>query len=155
MDRRGRPEWGYKDRAIQEAAEQLRGSLNPEFIRRATFIPVPPSKERQHILYDDRMTQVLQRLGAEADVRELVYQRESMEDAHSADIRPGPNDLYANYALDETLTEGEVTQIAIVDDVLTTGCHFKAMQQILSENYPQAPIVGLFIARRVPNTPPA
>ena len=37
-------------------------------------------------------------------------------------------------------------KIIIFDDVLTKGSHFKAMQKILNLQYPQIPIVGLFIA---------
>jgi predicted amidophosphoribosyltransferase len=44
------------------------------------------------------------------------------------------------------------SSVAIVDDVLTTGAHFKAMKRILMERFPEARIVGLFLARRVPNT---
>ncbi len=32
------------------------------------------------------------------------------------------------------------------DDVLTKGTHFKVMQKILNQHYPQAPTIGLFIA---------
>lgn len=42
------------------------------------------------------------------------------------------------------------SHIAICDDVLTTGAHFKAAQDILSEAFPGIQIVGCFIARRVP-----
>ena len=42
------------------------------------------------------------------------------------------------------------THIAICDDVLTTGAHFKAAQSILREAFPDAQIVGCFTARRVP-----
>jgi hypothetical protein len=155
MDRRGRPEWVYKGRAIQNAAEQLRESLNHDFLNNATFVPVPPSKIRGDCLYDDRMTQVLRLLGPNIDVRELVCQRESMADAHSSDDRPSPSQLYANYEIDEELVEPQPRQIAIVDDVLTTGAHFKAMQRILRETYQGVPIAGFFIARRDPDTDPA
>ena len=41
--------------------------------------------------------------------------------------------------------------IAIVDDVLTTGAHFRAASTVLAVRFPTAQIVGLFIARRVPD----
>jgi hypothetical protein len=43
--------------------------------------------------------------------------------------------------------------MAILDDVLTAGTHFRAMSIVLSQRFPGVPIVGLFIARRV--FPPA
>jgi hypothetical protein len=155
MDKRGRPEWAYKGWAIRTAAEQLRGSLNPDFLRTATFVPIPPSKAKFDPLYDDRMSQVLRLLSPNIDARELVNQTESMSDAHSAEERPKPDDLYTNYEIDGALVDPRPRQMAVVDDVLTTGAHFKAMQRLLNEMYPDVPLVGIFIARRVPETDPA
>jgi hypothetical protein len=152
MDRRGLPEWVWKTRAIQNAAASPRQSLNAEFLQRTTFVPVPPSRASSDPLYDDRMTRVLRLLGQTVDVRELVFQQEGMHDAHTADYRPGPNVLYENYQIEESLVEPIPTGLAVVDDVLTTGAHFKAMKRILEETIPEVPIVGLFLARRVPNT---
>jgi hypothetical protein len=152
MERRGLPDWGYKARAIRQSAVNLRDSLNPGFLASATFVPIPPSKVIGDPEYDDRMTQVVQLLGEEVDARELVYQTESMEEAHAAETRPGPTALYNNYQIEETRIAPIPSQIAVVDDVLTTGAHFKAMKKILGETYPEIRIVGIFIARRVPGT---
>ena len=40
----------------------------------------------------------------------------------------------------------------LVDDVLTAGSHFRAAKDLLSLNFPGVPVVGLFVARRVPGT---
>src|SRR2546430_4188852 len=53
----------------------------------------------------------------------------------SSTDRPGPRQLYENYSIDDSLTEPVPVQIAVVDDVLTTGAHFKAMKRILCENF--------------------
>ncbi|QXP89654.1 hypothetical protein [Methylococcus capsulatus] len=42
--------------------------------------------------------------------------------------------------------------IGLFDDVLTTGAHFKATQSMLQETFPGVRVIGLFIARRVPET---
>lgn len=152
MDRRGHADWKYKGQAIRQAARNLRDSLTGEFLANATFVPVPPSKIVGDPEYDDRMTQVVQSLGVDVDARELVIQTENMQDAHTAASRPGPSTLYNNYEIEESLVEPIPSQIAVVDDVLTTGAHFKAMKRILSGIYPDAKIVGIFVARRVPGT---
>jgi hypothetical protein len=152
VDRRGRTDWVWKERAIQQGAQLLRESINPAFIESATFVPVPPSRIASDPLYDDRMTQVLRGLGNNVDVRELVIQSEGMHDAHTAASRPGPNTLYSNYEIDHCLIEPIPAQIAVADDVLTTGAHFKAMKRILQETFPEVQVIGLFLARRVPDT---
>jgi predicted amidophosphoribosyltransferase len=40
-------------------------------------------------------------------------------------------------------------KIILFDDVLTTGASFKAAQTLLRENFPNAPIAGIFIARNI------
>ena len=151
MERKDRPEWRYKIWAITTAASQLRTSLNPDYLRVATFVPVPPSRAKGDPLYDDRMVQVLQQLGAGVDDRELVVQVESYEPSHgAASSRPGPDELYQNYRIDQACVQPAPKSIAVVDDVLTTGAHFKAMQRILNETFPDVPLIGVFLARRVP-----
>jgi predicted amidophosphoribosyltransferase len=151
MERKDRPEWRCKIGAIATASLQLRNSLNPDYVRVATFVPVPPCRTKNDPLYDDRMVQVLRQFGDDVDVRELVVQLEGYDASHAAtNSRPGPDELYQKYQIDEALVRPIPRSIAVVDDVLTTGAHFKAMQKILSETFPSVPLIGVFVARRVP-----
>lgn len=154
LDRRGRPEWRYKARAIQNAALAFRTALNPEALDRLTFVPIPPSKAKRDPLYDDRLTQMLRaiRPNPVLDVRELIVQMQSMDAVHDSDNRPSPEQIAVLYQIDEELAAPIPATIAIVDDVLTTGSHFRAAQMVLSARFPGVPMVGLFIARRVPDT---
>jgi hypothetical protein len=90
------------------------------------------------------MTQVLRSLGSGVDVRELVIQVEGMTGAHSSPDRPSPLQLYENYSVEYALTEPKPSRIAVVDDVLTTGAHFKAIKRI-----PQGNVRGRGCARYV------
>jgi predicted amidophosphoribosyltransferase len=150
MDRRDRPEWKFKEWAISQAADMPREAIPPEWLRSATLVPVPPSKAKDDPRYDDRLLRILQRFGSgvRIDVRELVLQRTSTAAAHESEDRPTPADLLELYAIDETLTEPAPQKLAVFDDLLTTGCHFKAIAQILSDRFATKPVIGLFIARR-------
>jgi predicted amidophosphoribosyltransferase len=86
------------------------------------------------------------------DIRELLIQRRTMEAAHDADVRPGPDQIAACYQIDESLCESAPTTIVLFDDVITTGAHFVAARRVLQARFPQARIFGFFIARRVPET---
>jgi len=152
MDRRGRPEWRYKEQAIQTAAQAFRASLNDAVRRSFTFVPVPPSRAKTDPLYDDRLAQMLRGIwpGLPIDLRELIVQPQSTEAIHDSADRPTPNQLVARYVLDDNLRNPTPQTIAVVDDVITTGSHFVAVRSMLREAFPTARIMGLFIARRVP-----
>ena len=150
--RRGRPEWRYKERAVQGAAAAFRQALGAAPAR-MTFVPVPPSKTRADPLYDDRIPWMLRTIwpGQPADIREIIIQPESADAVHDSPVRPTPSQIEAGYRIDETLTAPEPAFIAIVDDVLTTGAHFRAANSVLAARFPAVQVVGLFIARRVPD----
>jgi hypothetical protein len=152
MDKQGTAQWQYKEHAIKQAADIFRTAIRENAL--ITFVPVPPSKSKTDPLYDDRMIRMLQAVcaGRNSEIRELVVQQKSVKAAHLAEQRPSPDELVANYYLEESLTEPEPGIIFIVDDVLTTGCHFKAVQRMLVQRFPEARIVGLFLARRVPKS---
>jgi hypothetical protein len=155
---RGTNQWYWKEQAIVQAGRLLRTVLtvgqNEDLLRETTLVPVPPSKAQGDPLYDDRMLRVLGELsrGLDLDVRELVLQRRSTPAAHERDDRPTPEELAANYYINDECREPVPTNVVICDDLLTSGSHFKAMQSILGDAFPNLPIAGVFIARRVPQT---
>ncbi len=61
VDRKGKPEWIYKERAIRVFIEDLCG-LN--FSHPYTIIPAPTSKPRGHDDWDDRLDQVAEGLAS-------------------------------------------------------------------------------------------
>jgi hypothetical protein len=152
MDRRDRPEWPYKARAIRTAAEALRASFTDDARRTLTFLPIPPSKAKGDRFYDDRLLQVLQGIwpGQATDIRELVLQPVSTDAVHDREERPTPAQLEQRYVVDRQLLRPAPQTIAVLDDVITTGAHFVATRNLLRREFPDTKIVGLFIARRVP-----
>ena len=159
VSRKGLQEYRYKIRSIERCSEMLSKSFNPDWLNGATLIPVPPSKAKDDPEYDDRMLSVCQQINTEfpLDIREIVIQRKTIRAAHESEgNRPTIDELIEIYEIDEAKTVPFPQRIAIVDDVLTAGTHFKAMQRVLSIRFPGVQIVGVFIARRVlPNCNPA
>jgi len=145
----------YKNQAIARCAANLREALNADWLAQATLVPVPPSKATDHPEYDNRMERICLGIRAGLDVRAIVRQTQSTAAAHEVAIgdRPSVDDLLAVYEIDETKTTPAPQSIAIVDDVLTAGTHYRAMQIALSNRFPGVPIFGIFIARRVFATP--
>lgn len=142
----------YKENAIRACADALRQAILDDWLDSGTLVPVPPSKSPTDALYDNRIERVCQLIRpGNIDVRNLVVQGKSMTASHE---RPPGNritiaELVASYSIDEDLAEPTPTSIAVVDDMLTAGTHYRAMQTILAQRFPQAHIFGMFIARRI------
>lgn len=150
MDRRGRPEWRYKESAIVTCGRMLREALNEEWLAAATLVPIPSSKTRDDAGYDDRLPRILREVsqGRQIDIRELAVMTRSVQQSHLAEERVSIGELIESMSVAEAFTQPEPRTIGIVDDVLTTGRHFKAVQTVIRRRFPVVPIVGVFVARR-------
>lgn len=153
MDRRGRPEWRHKESAILTSGRMLREALSEDWLVAATLVPIPSSKTRDDAEYDDRLPQILQEIarGRQLDIREVVVMTRNVPQSHLAEARVSIPELIESMSVDEASAQPEPRSIGIFDDVLTTGRHFKAVQTVLHERFPNVPIVGVFVARRVPD----
>ena len=72
-----------------------------------------------------------------------------MESSHQRSTRPRASDIAERYRIDETLAAPEP---GVVDDLLTSGAHFRAAKRVLRQRFAGIEAVGLFLARRVPAT---
>ena len=167
VSRTGRRNPPQKEKAIAGAAAALRRALEPGLLERAVFVPVQPSKAKDDDGYDDRLVRLLKAVRPERplDVRELIVQRRSVEPTHRRAARLRASDIEEMYGIDEAFEgegEGEVKGegegeaeglkaglVVVVDDLLTSGAHFRAAQRVLSRRFPGIDVVGLFLARRV------
>lgn len=153
LDKRNTNQWQYKEQAISEAANIFKSALIEN--AKVTFVPIPPSKAKNDPMYDDRLLKMLGiacQNWTNPDIRELVLQKTSAKASHATDERPCPEQLVENYEINESVIKPKPSKILVVDDVLTTGSHFKAVKMALSKIYPDTPAIGVFIARRVPET---
>lgn len=154
MNRRALPEWRYKESAIVTSGQMLREALNEDWLRAVTIVPVPSSRMTTDPEYDDRLPRILGVLtaGLTLDIRELVVMTRNVPQSHLAEERVSIDELTASMAIDESALHPQPTALAIFDDVLTTGRHFKAVQAVLGARFPGVPTVGVFLARRAPES---
>lgn len=141
----------YKRDAINRCAKVIADNLT-ENVAGVVFVPVPSSRMRTDPDYDDRMMAILRRVNElkPIDARELVVQTANTRRSHeTAENRLRQEELLDVWRIDESLVNPPFHTIVIVDDMLTAGTHFKAMQRILRDRFPGVRIDGLFVTRRV------
>jgi hypothetical protein len=144
----------YREQAIGTISATLRRQFTPEEIEsRCTFVPIPTSKRVDDPEYCDRLERTLRRAfdGHAADIRLLLQQTVStVADHGSADDRISYERLLEITTLDpRCLVRPLRSLVVLFDDVLTSGKHYKVAKTRLREAFPELPIVGVFVARRV------
>lgn len=143
-------DWHHKTTAIRKAAS-LFSEAYGAWLDELTFVPAPPSKPRGHAEHDDRIIQMLNLVSgpnhSRPQIREAIVQPAARSAAHEGEVRPNVRELIEIYQLNEAECRDMRQTIAIVDDVLTNGTTFKAMQTILRAKLPNKTIIGLFLAR--------
>jgi hypothetical protein len=141
-----------KQRAIRRVAQMFKGAFNADQIAAATFVPLPSSRPKDHLQYDDRMHRVLRSVAEGLDIRDMIGLAETRETGGFAGVRTGPDVLYENMRIVPALIEPKPAAIFLVGDVLTTGASFVAAKRRLKESLPLVPVYGLFAARRLRDT---
>jgi predicted amidophosphoribosyltransferase len=152
VSRRGRSEWKYKTQAVSQVAKALSDNLGPA-LDNLLLMPMPTSKASNDPEFDSRIRDTLSQVkkpnGMRCDTRELLVLKATMVAMHDG-ARRSVSDLENAYQISEELCVAVPNWIVIFDDVLTTGCHFRAASNMLRKRFPNARITGVFIARRVP-----
>ena len=156
--RNNQAEYKYKIKAIEWAAIHF-AHVFMEYEVNSILVPIPPSKTKEHSEYDDRMLKMLKEVerklksknNSHIQTIELVEQIKDMQSVHRSEDRPNVDTLANNYNVDNNSKTSKIVSgkvVFIVDDVLTTGAHFKAMQKAIAKYYSNR-TVGLFLARRI------
>jgi hypothetical protein len=109
--------------------------------------PVPPSQLRGDPSFDARLPRILNQAGLRWT--DCVTQIHPLQRTHASEVRPDIATLVDAYGVDELFAPAAPKRLIVVDDVLTAGRHFRAMDQVLRATFPDTEIIGLFLARRV------
>lgn len=145
-------EWKYKQQEIINISNIFKNSLVPRINPALyTFVPIPPSKCKSDPLYDDRIFKILNNTfpNNSGDVRDLIEFVESKDYTHHTGVRD-PELLKANMSLNKSQLNHLKVNIILVDDVITSGAHFKACKEFILEKCPTVKLIqGVFIARTI------
>ncbi len=146
----------YKIEAINRFASEL-SVLN--FPENCIFIPDPTSKTKNDINYDNRLLKVLSELKKDyplLKIEEPISLKESVVPSHSGGSRD-PTSIMQNFIWNgfswqcsrKYSNDDKFLTIIYIDDMLTSGAHYRAYTDFLIRHYPNCEIYGVFWARRV------
>lgn len=151
VSRRGRPEYAYKTGAIRRIAAALSRNFNQTARDCYCMVPIPPSKRPDHPDYDDRIIQICTQLNPPVPTCNVLQTGIDRTPAHECNDPRDPEALYQSLVFNETLrTQIAGKHIFLIDDVLCTGASFVACKRKLTETLPGTTVIGVFVARRVP-----
>lgn len=143
----------YKERAIRQVAQALRGAVPRAWAEQASWVPIPPSICQGDAGYDDRLLRVLRAAfaGYDTDIRPLLAQTHSIRPDHRRLQRSSFEELFALLHLQTAQLAAQPLRghLVLFDDVLTTGKHFKCAQARVREALGPIAISACFLARRV------
>jgi predicted amidophosphoribosyltransferase len=141
-----------KAHAVAVMADLLRAAVSRRAAEAATWVPIPPSKAYADCEFDDRLTRTLALAfrGYDVDLRPLLFQVHSTLADHQGSPRLSAHALLANLRVDLKLLHERPLRdgLALFDDVLTTGKHYKCCERRLREQLPETAICGVFLLRR-------
>lgn len=144
-DRKGKPEWSWKEKAIKQFASEISEILPDEML----VTCIPSSIIKTDPSYDSRLEDTLKQLKLlrpDIIIKFPISIMQTTVASHSGGGR-NPEQIYENLKWKGLLTTFD--QIVLVDDVLTTGAHFKACKKLILEYHPHKTVIGIFWAKTV------
>lgn len=144
---RGTPSWQHKLRAIDVFAQELAVQVSQHLL----FAAMPSSKPVDDPEYDDRLVQVLAKareLNPKIHICTPVIRTQKIPPSHT---RPGPRrpqDHLPSLAFNALPDVMPHQAVVLLDDVLTSGSTFKAVQHVIKAARPEVTVAGCFWARR-------
>lgn len=150
MDRKDKPEWRYKKRAMVQVAEELTSAFGEYEMSSVVLVPIPPSEAESDPNFDPRMFLIAEEVAkrCKAGYRPLLCTPVSRPKLHSNSKSRDVEELVRQIALNHDAEQPAPASVVLLDDVLTTGCTFVACKRVLKERFGDIPIVGVFVARR-------
>lgn len=142
-------EWHWK----QVAVNQLADELTPILPRDSTVFSIPSSKLKTDPEYDPRFDMLFDRLGIlkwNVNVTEPIICKASQVAVHLGGASRNPDDIKDNYQW-KGFEDDCPEEVYIIDDVITSGGHFRACKEIVQENCPETSVIGIFFCKTVFN----
>lgn len=153
ITQKGKPEWVYKKKAIEQFANELHELfISSDKNRVYTVTTIPTSKSPDDINYDCRFEEMITHLTNYDDIN-ICYEKpiilkESVKSVSAEGGERNPALIYTNYKF-KGFKNNTPKMLCVIDDVVTSGAHFVAYRDLLLKKCPTIKIIGLFWARTI------
>ena len=141
---KGTNQWGHRDRSVKQFATELSTVLKSPNIH---VVPIPGSKPWNHPennrRFQDLCTELL-KLKNNVTVQWAIDCLNPVVASSQGGPRT-PAEIKANYQWNGL--RGNISKLVLLDDVITSGAHFKACYDFIRENGYQGEIAGVFWAK--------
>ena len=153
--RNNEKEWYWREKAIEEFAKDLNKIKIPEKWPYVTVIPAPTSKPRNSVNWNDRIDKTVElwaKFNNKIHIEYAIDLDEELQAAHKGGDR-NP-EFIKQHLIWKGFTKYPSPQILLIDDVYTTGGHFKAFSEFILENDERVKeVIGIFWALHVWDLP--
>ncbi len=156
IDRKSKPEWRHRNRAVEVLADKL-NQLLPTIMdgfSNYALMAMPSSKKITHEHYDYRFEKLFDKLAQTANNKVLPYGIK-----HPISLKEDSLAVHAGGERDPTVyinnyswKDGELTDVEhliVCDDILTSGSHFRAVIDFLRQNGYKGEITCVCFGRHV------
>jgi hypothetical protein len=143
---KGKKDYRFKVKEIESFANKII-EIPVKDKEKTVFCSMPTSKPRSNIEFDSRLDDIVKAIGKRGFRTENNFDtKEKSEPSHQIGGTRDPEQIKANTKFTR-FREPEPSTIILVDDVVTSGAHYKACSELIKDNYPKARVVGLFLAK--------
>ena len=138
----------YKQSAIERFAVDLRRLLS-QSSNKLAIIPAATSRRKNDEDYDDRLVKACSLASAplpNVDCWDIFDLAQSVPSASREGGTRDPKAIASNILITQRFDANQYDHILIIDDVITTGAHFKACQEVIYSAFGKKAF-GVFWAR--------
>ena len=140
-------QWFYKLHSIGLFASELNLLRFP---KNSILIPAPTSKPRTSALFDSRIDDSLSKLieyRSDLIIQKIIDVNNELLSVHSEGGSRRPEDLIPFLEVSDFTIQPLPNRVFFVDDLITSGGHFRACKTVFNKKYPDIQFIGVFWAR--------
>jgi len=137
--------WGFRNKEIKNFAQMIHDRLKGFC---CTIIPCATSKPRKDHDFNDRLDALakeLKKLSNNYDIQFCLDTISPQKSSHTGGTR-NPDEIKEFTSWIKPTKEPQ-EYIILIDDVFTTGAHFRAYKDMVLLHYPEHKVIGIFLAR--------